>query len=124
MTQMCDKYNCNKGKMVSSIHINNNPNTFMHLAIDSMVSSSYRIEHIVLLSLFTFEMLFKILSFGMIDHITPNQIPFFRHPNHIFDFLVNIISWVTLLKFDITCSALRIVFILCFIPILEMTMQV
>eukprot|EP01084_Bolivina_argentea_P284457 487513_1 len=94
------------------------------IAVDSMVATSYRFENILLLSLFTIEIILKIVTFGMIDRITPYQIPFFRHPFHIFDFLIIIISWITLFYFDITCTALRIVFIIFFIPILQMAMMV
>ena len=88
-----------------------------------MVLESYNNIHIIFLSLFTIEIILKMISFGFIDRITLHQIPFFRHPYHIFDFLVIIISWITLFQFDITCTALRIVFIIFFIPILEMAMM-
>ena len=93
------------------------------IAIDSMVGDSYNIIHYIFLSLFSIEVIIKIIGFGIIDRITIDQIPFFRHPYHIFDFLIVIISWITLLKFNITCTALRIVFIIFFIPILEMAMM-
>ena len=89
------------------------------IAIDSMLAQSYRSIHFIFLTLFTFEILVKMIAFGLIYRITKHQIPFFRHPYHIFDFLIIICSWFTLFQFDITGTALRIIFIIFFIPILE-----
>ena len=93
------------------------------IIIDSISPSSFLAAHIVSQCIFTLEMGIKMAAFGLVDRIHPQQIPFLRHPYHLFDCFVVFISWITLFQFNMSCTALRVIFILFFIPSLEMAVH-
>ena len=90
------------------------------ILIDSISPHAFLPIHITIQSLFTIEMVLKLFSFGVFHRVHPEQIAFLHHPYHVFDLCIVLSSWITLFHFKITCTALRITFILFFIPSLEM----